>query len=102
MKIEFTWNPAKAASNKLKHGISFTDAASVFLDPVRVTEIEDAFHDEHRWKTIGKTDEGDVLVLVVHSDWEEDDMEIVRIISARLATPAERKKYEQNRRTLHN
>jgi uncharacterized protein len=101
MKKEFTWNPAKAASNKLRHGISFADAASVFLDLGRLTEIDDAGHGEYRWTTIGKTDEGNVVLLVIHSDWEEDEIEIIRIISARMATPAERKRYEQNRHSLH-
>ena len=52
--IEFDWDPAKAASNKQKHGISFEDAMTVFLDPLSLTRFdEDSFIHEERWITLG-------------------------------------------------
>jgi uncharacterized protein len=97
---EFTWNLAKAASNKAKHDISFNTARTIFSDPHRLSEVDDASHGEQRWTTIGRAADGSVILTVVHVDWEEDELEIIRIISARKATPPERKRYEQNRRTL--
>jgi uncharacterized protein len=101
MTIEFTWDPAKAASNQMKHRVSFATATSVFLDAQRLMEVDTGDHDEFRWNTIGRTDEGDVIVMVVHTDWEEDGIEIIRIISARRATTNERKRYEQNRLSFY-
>jgi len=101
MTIEFTWDPAKAASNKLKHKVSFGEAASVFLDSYRLSEMDAAERGEFRWNTIGNTDEGDLVVMVVHTDWEENGIEVIRIISARGATAAERRRYEQYRRSIY-
>lgn len=49
---------------------------------------------EQRWQTIGKAGSA-LLVLVVHTHRDEQDNEVIRIISARRATPSERKRYEQ-------
>jgi uncharacterized DUF497 family protein len=82
----------KAASNLLKHGISFEEAESVFGDP-----LSHAFPDpdhslqEHRFIIRGSAESGKILV-VAHTD----DGELVRIISAREATHGERKSYEEN------
>ena len=90
MDAEFEWHPEKAESNLQKHGVSFEEAASVFFDPLSLT-IPDPLHsdDENRFVTNGLSSQQRHLV-VVHS--ERDDK--IRIISARLATPGERKKYE--------
>ena len=88
--MKFEWDPKKAASNLAKHGVSFVDASTVFGDPLAAT-IPDPAHsqDECRFVTLGLSASGE-LVVVVHI--ERDDR--MRIISARFATPAERKRYE--------
>ena len=48
---------------------------------------------EERWQTIGKV-KGVLMLLVAHTIFDEDDCEIIRIISARQVTKAERNKYE--------
>jgi len=90
MSTKFEWDPAKAASNLQKHNVSFTEAATVFFDPLSVT-IQDPVHsfDEQRCVITRLSYQSRPLV-VVHSDRGDK----IRIISARLATPSEREKYE--------
>lgn len=73
-----------------KHGVSFTEASTVFGDALAAT-ITDREHSEEelRFITMGMSTENRLLV-VAHSDTGED----MRIISARLATGQERKRYE--------
>ena len=90
MNTEFEWDPAKAASNLQKHGVSFAEAATVFFDPLSIT-VADPLHSvgEQRFVIIGLSYQQRQLV-VVHSDRGDR----IRIIGARLATPSERKNYE--------
>ena len=90
MNSEFAWDPIKAASNLQKHGVSFTEAATVFFDPLSIT-VPDPMHSlsEDRFVITGLSYQQRHLV-VVHSDRGDR----IRIISARLATSSERKKYE--------
>ena len=90
MDAEFEWDTEKAESNLQKHGVSFEEAATVFFDPLSLT-IPDPLHsdEENRFVTTGLSNQHRQLV-VVHSD--SDDR--IRIISVRLATSSERKKYE--------
>lgn len=85
--MDFEWDERKAAHNLAKHGVSFTEAASIFFDPLSLT-FEDPDHsvDEDRFITIGLSDQGRLLI-VAHA--EHDDT--LRIISARPTTPRERK-----------
>ena len=85
------WDPEKAASNLVKHGVDFHEAATVLADPLSIT-FADPVHseDELRYLTIGSAVSGRILV-VAHTDRGE----AVRLISARSATPSERKFYEQ-------
>jgi uncharacterized DUF497 family protein len=89
--LHFDWDPAKAASNEAKHGVAFSEAATAFGDPLSLT-IPDREHSEGeaRFILLGVTYRGR-LVVVAHA--EADDY--VRIISARPATNAERRSYEQ-------
>ena len=97
IKIQFEWDPVKAESNLRKHHISFETATRVFFDPFAVIETDRFENGEYRWRTLG-TVFGHMLVLVAHTTKNiEDGTEVVRIISARRATPDERKNYEQNR-----
>jgi len=89
----FEWNPEKAEANLKKHGVSFGEAETVFYDPLSLT-VSDLIHsdEENRFIITGFSDKQRQLV-VVHMD--RDDK--IRIVSARLATPGERKKYEQEK-----
>ncbi|MDP2793938.1 MAG: BrnT family toxin [Sulfurisoma sp.] len=57
--FDFEWDPAKAASNLQKHGVTFDMAATIFLDPLALT-VFDAAHGqaEERWLTIGMARSG--------------------------------------------
>lgn len=90
MNTEFEWDPAKAASNLQKHGVSLAEAATVFFDPLSIT-VPDPLHSvgEQRFVITGLSYQHRHLV-VVHSVRGDR----IRIISARLATPSERKNYE--------
>src|SRR5262245_39624816 len=64
---EFDWDPAKALSNVKKHGVSFEEAATVFLDAVALTVYDAASsRDEERWFTLG-FDAGGRLLAVAHT-----------------------------------
>jgi uncharacterized DUF497 family protein len=91
MSLTFEWDDAKAEQNKLKHLVSFEEAATVFGDPLSLT-IDDPLHSqqEERFVTVGESARHRLLV-VVHTDRGER----VRIISAREATSRERRDYEQ-------
>jgi uncharacterized DUF497 family protein len=88
--MQFEWDTKKAAYNLAKHGVSFDDASTVFGDPLAGT-ILDPRHsaEEQRFVTIGHSADGS-LIVVIHV--ERGDR--TRIISARLATRRERRKYE--------
>lgn len=97
MRTRFEWNAAKAESNFKKHHVSFEIATRVFSDPFAVVEQDRIENGEYRWQTLGIV-EGYLLLLVAHSVQNDDDeVEIIRIISARRAEPKERKNYEQSR-----
>jgi uncharacterized DUF497 family protein len=89
--VIFEWNTAKARSNLRKHGVSFEEAASVFLDPLALT-FSDPDHsvEEQREITIGVGFRQRAL-LVSHCQRGEH----TRIISARNATKKEKNQYEE-------
>lgn len=86
----FEWSQEKAEINLAKHGVSFEEAETVFSDPLSLT-IHDFLHskEENRFIITGFSERQRQLV-VVHTDRNDK----IRIISARLATPSERRKYE--------
>jgi uncharacterized DUF497 family protein len=94
-RIEFDWDPAKAQSNRAKHGVSFEEAMGVFADPLALSRLDDdQGSGEERWITLGLAAVGRLL-LVVHTHVEHSDDRIaVRIISARRATRREARQYE--------
>ena len=92
MARQFEWDSAKAASNRLKHGVRFEIAARVFADPLAVTEFDGFEHSEPRWRTIGMVD-GVQLLVVAHTQRDQNGDEVIRIISARRAEPRERRRY---------
>ena len=89
--MRFEWNVLKATANLRKHGVSFDEAASVFFDPLSATgDDPDHSLDERRFVTFGMSSSGHLLV-VAHAQYDD----AIRIITARLATRAERKLYEE-------
>jgi uncharacterized protein len=90
--VKFTWDRAKDAANKRKHGISFQEAKALFTSGVDYLEIFDEEHsvDEDRFLAIGPITRG--LVLVVWTERSEDTM---RIIGARWATRPEQALYRE-------
>lgn len=86
----FEWDPRKAATNSRKHGVQFADAVMVLEDELAITLREDA-HLEQRWITIGMDALGCIMTVVY--PWRGD---AIRVISARLATPNERKQYSED------
>jgi hypothetical protein len=87
--VRFHYDPAKAASNLKKHGVSFADAEGVLQDPLALTVEDEHAEDEPRYVSIGLGNASGLLVVV----WTQrgDDY---RLISARRATRKERKHYE--------
>ena len=93
---QFEWDEAKAAANERKHDVTFELASSVFYDP-RLLTIADIEHSEgeERWFSTGIARNGAVWSVVYL--WSEADPAIIeiRVISARKATQAERRQYEE-------
>ena len=88
--MDFEWEDAKAESNERKHGVTFTEAMTVFADPLSVTGYDPRHaDDEDRFLSMGMSVEGRLLV-VSHTDRGG----VVRIISVRVAGRRERKDYE--------
>ncbi|CAN5852431.1 MAG: BrnT family toxin [Gemmatimonadetes bacterium] len=86
------WDREKAAQNLRKHGVSFEEAATVLADPLSVT-LPDPDHsqEEQRSLLLGRSSSGRLLI-VAHSE----EGERIRIISARMMTPKERRSYERS------
>jgi uncharacterized DUF497 family protein len=92
--MRITWDERKNGSNQRKHGLSFETAVLVFDDPLHISVKDREVDGEERWQTIG-TVGGVMMLLVVHTVEDEDEEEMVRIISARKPTPQERRTYAQ-------
>jgi uncharacterized protein len=87
--MRFQYDPAKAAANLKKHGISFADAEGVLEDPLALTVQDPESEGEARFITIGMGSAGELLVVVYTERSDE-----YRVISARRPTRKERKSYE--------
>jgi uncharacterized DUF497 family protein len=90
--MEFEWDDAKAEANLRKHGVSFAEAATAFVDPLAAI-FPDPEHsdDEVRELLVGYSERGRLLIVSF-----TDRPPNIRIISARAATPAERRNHEDN------
>ena len=84
------WDPEKAKTNFRKHRIRFSDADFVFYDPMALVIEEQLVDGEQRFVSVGTDSIGRILVVVY--SYRNDS---IRIISARKATPRERKVYEK-------
>jgi uncharacterized DUF497 family protein len=92
--MRFEWDLRKSQSNRAKHHVSFELAESIFLDPFSFGVRNRIIDGEERWMTFGSLSTGEILA-VAHTICEMNGEEIIRIISARRATPHERKRFEQ-------
>ena len=93
--MRFEWDEKKNRKNIRRHKVSFELAREVFRDPFCLT-IEDRTQEgEDRFWTVGSIQDL-VVLIVVHTTYADDKgEEVIRIISARKATPRERRWYEQ-------
>ena len=93
--LGFTWSPAKARANEKKHGVSFTEAQSVFVDEqARLLDDPDHSEDEDRFLLLGMSSRLRVLVDVRAY---REATGVIRLLSARKATPRERAAYTRGR-----
>lgn len=91
MDDSFEWDPAKAAANQAKHGITFAEAMSVFLDPlVQCVPDDDHSFYEPRFTAIGMSQLGRLLIVTYTEPGDR-----IRIISARRATRREVANHER-------
>jgi uncharacterized DUF497 family protein len=89
--IEFAWDRRKARTNQVKHGVSFEEAQSVFLDEsARLIDDPDHSGEEHRFLLLGCSFQARCLI-VSHCYQESDS--VIRLISARRATAQEEEVY---------
>ena len=87
----FEFDPAKAAANLKKHGVSFGEAMTVFDDPLASTLPDDQHsEDENRFITVGESSRHRILFVVY-----TDSISGIRLIGARTASAAEIKQYEE-------
>jgi uncharacterized DUF497 family protein len=88
--MQFEWNENKAASNLLKHKVSFEEAKTVFDDPFYVDFYDPDHADEERYLIVGLSRQGRLLIV---SYIERGNS--IRLISARQVTRSEREAYEE-------
>jgi uncharacterized DUF497 family protein len=86
--MRFSWSDAKNRINQKKHGISFEEAKELFLNDNDFLQIFDEQHSDYedRFIAIGPIKKGIIVVITT-----EPDDDLIRIISARLATKSEKK-----------
>ncbi len=93
MKFAFEWDVKKASANRKKHKVSFDEASSVFHNPSSLVWFDDEHSDrEDRQLIIGRS----IRVRVLMVSYTIRNFDIIRIISARLATRTESLVYEEN------
>lgn len=91
MTLRFEWDPAKAAGNLVKHGVSFEEASTVFADPLgRIADDQRHSTEEPRFVLLGQSERQRLLAVMY-----TERADTIRLISARGATPRERRAYEE-------
>ncbi len=89
--IEFAWDRHKARANLVKHGVSFEETRTVFLDEsARLIDDPDHSEDEERFVLLGYSFEARCLMV---SHCYRESPSVIRLISARRATPSEENEY---------
>jgi len=92
--MRFEWEENKNRSNVAKHKVSFETAIAVFDDQHALSILDRIVNGEERWQTLGMI--AGILLIVAHTWRDEDGAEVIRLISARKATPSERRAYAEN------
>lgn len=89
--MNFDEDPKKAAANIKKHnGVTFQEAETVFGDPLaRIFDDDEHSYDEKRHAIFGRSNQNRLLMV----SYTERENDTIRIISARLATPKEARRY---------
>ena len=87
--MAFEWDPAKCRGNLAKHGVDFADAVAVFEDPLALIRPDSDVRGESRFVLLGVDAFARHLVVVFAERGDN-----IRLISARMASPKERKSYE--------
>lgn len=91
MGLSFEWDRRNAQTNITKHRVSFDEASTAFADPASITIFDsDHSEDEDRYVLLGHSSKRRLLVVAFTERGER-----IRIISARVATRAERIQYEE-------
>ena len=89
--MEYEWDSVKSKANARKHGVQFADTVIALEDELAITIADPDSKDEVRFVSLGMDAIGRVLVTVfTHRD------DAVRIISSRIASKGERKRYGEN------
>ncbi len=89
--MQFEWNTKKAKTNLRKHNVDFSEAETVFGDPLaKIFDDEEHSFEEKREIIVGHSIQNRLLII----SFTERENDTVRIISARLTTPQERKDYK--------
>ena len=89
--MKYEWDENKAVKNLAKHGVSFTEAKTIFDDPMYVDFYDlDHSEDEERYLIVGESNRGRLLI-VSYTERKES----IRIISAREVIKSEREAYEE-------
>ncbi len=94
--MHFEWDEHKSRTNVAKHKVSFETATAVFDDRHAISIPDRIVEGEERWQTIGMID--GVVLIVAHAWMDQGGGEAIRVISARKATPHERREYAKNQR----
>lgn len=97
MEYNFEWDNEKAKQNYIKHKVFFSEAASVFQDPLAITIFDEKHSEsEDRWLTVGISANGKCYVVSHTFVRISNKNSIIRIISAGKATKKEQKQYMEN------
>ncbi len=87
--MAFEWDPAKCRTNLAKHGVDFADAVAVFEDSLALVRPDPEARGERRFVLLGMDAFARHLVVVFAERGDN-----IRLISARVASPKERRSYE--------
>jgi len=91
MSMNYEWDEVKRATNIVKHGVDFADCVGVLEDCAALTQEDDLLdYGEIRYTTLGMGFDGRILYVV----WTQRSEDVIRIISARKASPGEARQYQ--------
>ena len=95
----FEWDDEKSRKNLRKHGVSFDDAAFVLADEsadefhVEEFDVQHSASEDRYLTTASHPADRSIVLIIAWTDRSTEKTQVTRIISARAATPAERKRY---------